>query len=292
MIKLSNEELTVAINEHGAELTSVKDVQTHVEYMWQADKKFWGRHAPVLFPIVGRLHDDQYRYQDKTYSMTQHGFARDQDFLVTAQTATSVTFTLKDNDASRIKYPFAFQLDVMFSLLGRQLSVEYRVANPSDEPIYFSIGGHPGFNVPLGDSQGTFNDYTVAATPAQTYSSLKLDGPFSDVDHPTTLNFERPMKLNHDLFEHDAKILQLNQHPATLTLTSGLNEHGIAVTLQNADYVGVWSPYPAKAPFVCIEPWWGIADAVNADGDLTKKFGIHELYPQAMFNADYSIEYF
>lgn len=292
MINLKNDALNVVINEHGAELTSVKDAETHLEYMWQANPDFWNRHAPVLFPIVGRLHDDTYAYDGQNYHMTQHGFARDQDFQVAAQTDTSVTFTLTDNTDTHQVYPFSFKLDIMFSLQGRSLSVEYRVTNPASKALYFAIGGHPGFNLPLGDKQGTFSDYTVAVSPAQTYPSLQLDGPFSDTEHPTTLNFEKPMALKHSLFANDAKILKLQQQPTTLTVTSDLNEHGVALTLQNADYVGIWSPSPKQAPFVCLEPWWGIADSVNADGQLQHKFGIHELHPQEMFNADYAIEFF
>lgn len=292
MITLTNGALRVTINELGAELTSVRDIESNTEYMWQADPLFWGRHAPVLFPIVGRLHDDQYQFNDHTYHMTQHGFARDQNFLVTSQSQTSVTFTLKDNDDTRAQYPFSFQLDVMYSLLERQVSVEYRVVNPGHEPLFFSIGGHPGFNIPMGTTAGTFKDYTISATPAQVYPSLTLAGPFSDVENPTTINLERPLQLNHNLFEQDAKILDLGQQETTLTLTSNLNERGVAMTLQNADYVGIWSPFPQKASFVCIEPWWGIADAVKSDGQLEHKFGIHQLVPQSMFNADFSLEFF
>ncbi|GKT03919.1 aldose 1-epimerase family protein [Furfurilactobacillus sp. WILCCON 0119] len=292
MITLKNDVLTVLINEHGAELTSVVDQATATEYMWQADKTIWGRHAPVLFPIVGRLHDDTYKVAGTAYSMTQHGFARDRDFTVTAQTATSVTFTLMDDATSREQYPFAFKLDILFSLLDRHLSVEYRVANPGQEPLYFSIGGHPGFNVPLGQKTGEFEDYTIAASPAQTYPSVQLVGPFSDQNHPTTLDFTHPVTLDHALFEHDAKILKLDQRETTLTLTSDVNEHGVAMTLANADYVGIWSPFPQKAPFVCIEPWWGIADAIDATGDLATKAGIHHLASQATFNADYALEFF
>lgn len=293
MIELKNEALHVKINEHGAELSSVRAVDDQIEYLWQADPKFWGRHAPILFPIVGRLKNDQYRLGKQTYQMTQHGFARDMDFRVVEHEADHVTLQLDANSETKAQYPFDFNLQVTFTLDGHTLSVHDVVRNPSvDVTLPFSIGGHPAFNVPLLPDQGDFDDYTVTVAPKKAYPQIPLAGPYSDVQHEKTLNLTTPMQLDHDLFDRDALILDLDHVETTLLLSTQLNDHGVALTVENAPYVGIWSPYPKRAPFVCLEPWWGIADNVDSDGDFLNKMGIHQLAPQQSFHASYQIRFF
>ncbi len=293
MIELKNDELQVKINEHGAELTSVKSVDDQIEYMWQADPKFWGRHAPVLFPIVGRLKDDQYTVNGQTYRMTQHGFARDMDFMVIEHEDDHAVFQLEASDETREKFPFEFTLQVTFTLDAHMLSVHYTVTNPSgDVTLPFSIGGHPAFNVPLEPGNGDFSDYSVTVAPKKAYQQIPLVGPYNDVKHEKTLNLTTPMVLDHDLFNQDALILDLDHVETTLMLSTGLNDHGVALTLQDAPYVGIWSPYPKRAPFVCLEPWWGIADNVDSDGDFIHKMSIHTAGPKESFNAGFQIRFF
>lgn len=293
MIELKNDELQVKINEHGAELTSVKSVDDQIEYMWQANPKFWGRHAPVLFPIVGRLKDDQYTVNGQTYHMTQHGFARDMDFMVIEHEDDHAVFQLEASDETREKFPFEFTLQVTFTLDGHMLSVHYTVTNPSgDVTLPFSIGGHPAFNVPLEPANGDFSDYSITVAPKKAYQQIPLVGPYNDVKHEKTLNLTTPMVLDHDLFNQDALILDLDHVETTLMLSTGLNDHGVALTLQDAPYVGIWSPYPKRAPFVCLEPWWGIADNVDSDGDFMHKMNIHTAAPKASFNAGFQIRFF
>ncbi|MTV81179.1 aldose 1-epimerase family protein [Lactobacillus sp. CRM56-3] len=293
MIELKNDALRVQINEHGAELSSVMSVDDHLEYLWQADPKFWGRHAPILFPIVGRLKDDQYRLNGQTYHMTQHGFARDMDFMVVEHEDDHAVFQLNATAETKAKYPFDFDLRVTFELDEHTLSVHYTVTNPSsDETLPFSIGGHPAFNVPLIPEEGGFENYSVTVAPKKTYPQIPLNGPYNDVQHEKMLNLTTPMVLDHDLFDRDALILDLDHVETTLLLSTQLNDHGVALTLQNAPYVGIWSPYPKRAPFVCLEPWWGIADNVNADGEFLNKMSLQLAAPQSAFNAGYQIRFF
>ncbi|KRK98090.1 hypothetical protein FD04_GL001068 [Secundilactobacillus odoratitofui DSM 19909 = JCM 15043] len=293
MIELKNAVLNVKINEHGAELTSVVSVDDRIEYLWQADSHYWGRHAPILFPIVGRLKDDQYTIDGQNYHMTQHGFARDMDFHVLEHDDEHVVFELQADEQSKAKYPFEFDLRVTFSLDEHLLSVHYAVHNPADDTVLpFSIGGHPAFNVPLKPDEGGFEDYTVTVAPRKAYSRVPLVGPYNDVQHEQILNLTTPMALDHDLFNEDALILDLDHVETTLMLSTPVNDHGVALTLQNAPYVGIWSPYPKRAPFVCLEPWWGIADNLEADGNFMTKMGIHRLAPQSTFDASYQLRFF
>ncbi|MCI1599752.1 MAG: aldose 1-epimerase family protein [Levilactobacillus sp.] len=291
MLTLKNDYLTVQINPLGAELSSVKDNDSGLEYMWQADKTYWGRLAPLLFPIVGRLQDNQYRLNGTTYHMTQHGFARDREFTVLAQDATSATLQLTADDQTKALFPSNFTLTVHYTLKDHQLQFAATVDNPADTPLTFSFGAHPGFNVPLGDPTADFSDYQVTVSPKKVYQRVPLVGPYSDTQHSVPMDLTQPMVLDHDLFDHDAKVLTLDNQETTLMLSSGVNDHGVALTLR-APYVGIWSPYPKQAPFVCFEPWWGLADDVQATGDLETKVAIHRLAAHDSFQASYQITYF
>ena len=158
---IENEFLKVAVSPHGAELCSIFDKEKQHEVVWQADPAYWNRHAPVLFPFVGKVNEGLYRYKGKSYPMGQHGFARDMEFTLVGETPDSITFRLCDNEESRAKYPFAFELTITHRLQGRTVTVEWSVKNPSDtEPLYFSIGGHPAFNCPA-DPGTAKTDYFI-----------------------------------------------------------------------------------------------------------------------------------
>ena len=139
-------------------MKSLKDNKTEQEYLWQADPKFWGRTSPVLFPIVGNYAQKQSVYEGKTYTLSQHGFARDMEFDLESQTEEEIWFVLKDTESTLEKYPFHFILKVGYRLSGRQVEVMWKVENPNDKKMYFSIGGHPAFNCPLkeGEKQELF----------------------------------------------------------------------------------------------------------------------------------------
>ncbi|GAA3192935.1 aldose 1-epimerase family protein [Lentilactobacillus kefiri] len=291
MITLKNQYLTVLINEFGAELTSVKDT-SGLEYIWQADPSFWKRHAPILFPIVGRLKDNQYDYQGKTYQMTQHGFARDNQFKVESQLPTKVSLVLRPTDETLAKYPFKFELRIIYELVDHQLKVSLNVMNPSEDTLLFSIGAHPGFNIPLVKNEGSFEDSFVRVAPKKRYTQIPLKPPYSDPEDSKVIDLTKPLPLNHDLFNSDAIVLSLEGKETTVMLANSQNDHGVSLTVENAPYVGIWSPYPKKAPFACIEPWWGLADTVDSNGKLTDKFAINKLEGRHAFAGKYQISFF
>lgn len=290
MITLKNQYLTVQVNEFGAELTSVKS-EDGAEYIWQADPAYWKRHAPILFPIVGRLKDNQYVYQGKDYHMTQHGFARDNQFQVTNQSQTAVTLVLTQNAQTLAKYPFNFELKVNFELKEHELAVHFTVTNPDDNELLFSLGAHPGFNVPFA-GVGDFTDYFIRVAPKKVYRRIPLKPPYSDPEDPQELDFTKPLQLQHELFKDDALVLDLKDQETTVMLANSHNDHGVALSLSKAPYVGIWSPSPKQAPFICIEPWWGLADTVNATGQLADKFAVNRLTGKQRFDAGYQISFF
>lgn len=290
MITLKNDYLTVQIAELGAQLHSIQ--RAGQEYLWQGDKASWGRQAPILFPFVGRLKDDQYAFNGQTYHQTQHGFARDRVFTVADQAADHVVLVQTDDDQTRQVYPFEFKLTVTYTLTGDQLAISYNVLNPADhQSMLYAIGAHPGFNMPLSDA-GSFDQIQLAVQPAEKYSRIILQGPYNDSAHPQVIDMHEPLKLNHDLFNHDAIIFKTAGSDFSAQLLDPTTKHGVTVHTQGTNYVGVWSAYPAEANFVCIEPWWGIADNVNADGQLLHKQDMHRLAPHQEDSYNFSIQPF
>lgn len=288
MITLTNDQLTVQVNELGAQLHSIKRHGDPHEYLWQGDSASWGRQAPILFPFVGRLKDDQYVFDGRTYHQTQHGFARDRRFTVISQQADQVTFEQHDDEQTRKAFPFAFSLQVTMKLAGDQLQVSYTVKNPAAEhSLIYAIGAHPGFNMPLDTGKVQLN-----VQPAETYSRVVLKGAYNDFNHPQLIDMHQPLALNHQTFENDAVIFKTAGSNFAATLTDPASQHGVTVTTQGTQYVGVWSAYPAQADFVCVEPWWGIADNLNADGRLLHKQDMHRLAPQQSAQYHFSIRPF
>lgn len=276
MIKLENEKLRVEITELGAQLHSIKRQGDNLEYLWQGDPTSWGRQAPILFPFVGRLKNDQYEFNGVVYHQTQHGFARDKEFNVAKQDELSVTLELKDSKETREVFPFAFDLQVHYELVDDTLKIEYTVTNPGDRSLIYAIGAHPGFNMPL-KAGSTFNQVELSTAPAERYGRIILAGPYSDLVYPTSIDMSNPLKLDHNLFRNDAVIFKTSEANVDFTLTDTSCGHGVHVQTERTEYVGVWSPYPTEADFVCIEPWWGIADTLESDGKLLHKRGMHRL---------------
>lgn len=292
MIKLENDKLTVEIAELGAQLHSIRRNDNQIEYLWQGDPDSWKRQAPILFPFVGRLKDDQYKFAGKTYHQTQHGFARDREFKVVDQSSSRVILEQTDSEDTLKVFPFAFQLQVIYELAGDQLNVCYSVTNPDKEhSLIYAIGAHPGFNMPL-SNQGTFDQVQLNVSPAEKYSRIVLNGPYNNSQNPIMIDMQKPLTINHELFKNDAVIFETGGAKFTATLTDPSNNHGVHIHTLGTQHVGVWSPYPAKANLVCVEPWWGIADNVNADGELLHKQGMHRLAPQDNDKYNFSIQPF
>lgn len=293
MITIENDQLTAQINQHGAQMHSLKRRASPVEYLWQGDPQSWNRQAPLLFPFVGRLKDDQYEYQGRHYHQGQHGFARDCDFQVVNQSESAVTFQLTDSKQTLAVYPFHFTLNVNYRLIGNQIEINYQVTNDdSQQSMLYAIGAHPGFRIPLAGDR--YEDYQLSLTPAQSYPLSMLIGSYNDIGtgKARTIDFTSPRQLNHELFKDDALTLAINRQPISVLLANPANHHGVKVSAKDIEYLGLWSSYPATGNFVCIEPWWGIADNINASGQLSEKQAIHRLAAGKNANYQFSIQLF
>ncbi|ECU4702784.1 aldose 1-epimerase family protein [Listeria monocytogenes] len=287
MIKLENEVLLVEMKTAGAELTRIFHKDTGLEYLWNADSKFWGRHSPVLFPTVGRLVEDTYLVDGKPYHLGQHGFARDRDFQVIEQTEKSVRFELDADEDSLAVYPYKFKLSIIYTIEKNTVAVSYEVENTDNKRIYFSIGAHPAFNLPLTDGT-TFEDYYLDFGTEENLETLCLEGPYRSgeikkvVDKPAQY-----LPLSYDLFKNDALIFEALKQKE-MTIKSDKTPHFVKVSSPEFPFVGVWTAKPGT-PFLCIEPWYGIADGAGESVELRDKAGIEHLEPEAVFASEYEI---
>ncbi|HAB0760127.1 TPA_asm: aldose 1-epimerase family protein [Listeria monocytogenes] len=287
MIKLGNEVLLVEMKTSGAELTRIFHKDTGLEYLWNADSKFWGRHSPVLFPTVGRLVEDTYLVDGKPYHLGQHGFARDRDFQVVEQTEKSVRFELDADEDSLAVYPYKFKLSIIYTIEKNTVAVSYEVENTDNKRIYFSIGAHPAFNLPLTDGT-TFEDYYLDFGTEENLETLCLEGPYRSGEIKKVVDeAARYLPLNYDLFKNDALIFEALKQKE-MTIKSDKTPHFVKVSFPEFPFVGVWTA-KAGTPFLCIEPWYGIADGAGKSVELRDKAGIEHLEPEAVFASEYEI---
>ena len=288
-VVLENEALKVTINSFGAELASIRGKATDTEYLWNADAKFWKRTAPVLFPFVGSLKNKEYHYEGKTYSMGQHGFARDMEFAVDVQTATEAWFSLQSNDETKAKFPLEFILKIGYELEGKDLKVIWQVENPDTKTLYFSIGGHPAFMCPV-DGKGKQSEYYFKFDTDKdlTYGLVADDGQGLMGQQKDVLPVKNGYaQITEHLFDRDALIVEDRQASAVSLCTPDKKPY---VTLNfDAPLFGLWSPAGKGAPFICIEPWYGRCDKTTFDGSLEQREYSNTLQAGEVFRKEYTI---
>ncbi|WP_121612694.1 aldose 1-epimerase family protein [Mesobacillus foraminis] len=291
MIIIENKWLKAGIETSGAELRMVQHKINGLDYMWTGDSAYWGRVSPILFPIVGRLKDDQYQLEGKTYQMSQHGFLRDVQFEVEKQGDTNVSFVFESLGRFKEVYPYEFKAFIHYALEEDSLLVHWEIVNENQEDMYFSIGAHPAFKVPLLENE-TIEDYSLHLSPASNKSAMEYELKNSLIHEKGSAENVSVIQLSDSLFEHDALVYS---HIDEIALKSNTSPHGVQVTFKDFPFVGIWSKYTEKsgtmAPFVCIEPWYGIADTVHTTGDLKEKFGINKLEKGETFQAEYKIRF-
>lgn len=293
MITLQNEELIVQIKNAGAEITSVTDRESNYEFMWQGDPKYWGRHAPVLFPIVGRLKDDQYEYKGKVYEMSQHGFARDRDFILEHSNANSALFSLTYDEESLQIYPFEFKLYIRYLLSGNSVTVDYEVVNLSkSEVMYYSIGGHPAFNVSQAEFEGQldYDNVFFEIYPERLYKRIPISSDGLTQLHKIEQVQSSRHQLKHQDFKDDALVYEILAQ-SEVVLRDETENTEIRVKPNRMNHFGIWSPYPKSAGFICLEPWAGFADSEKATGKLEEKNEINFLDINEKMNHEYTITF-
>ena len=286
---IKNERLSVTIAAHGAELSSIYDKANDRELVWQADPAFWNRHAPVLFPNVGKYYCGHFTYNGTDYPMGQHGFARDTEFEQAASGENFVTYRLCADEESKKVYPFDFVLEITHRLNGNRLTVEWNVKNTDNKEMYFTIGGHPAFNVNvLPDTD--FEDYSLVfkeGTEKLSYVLLDAESGTAIGDKVYELELtDSKYALKKDMFDKDALVFDGGQIEwAALALPDG--KPYIALESKGFPNFGIWSK--PGAPYVCLEPWCGRCDNKGFEGEISEKPGIIALKAGETFKKSYDI---
>ena len=285
--KIENDILIVKSKPLGGELTSIFNKKTNLEYLWQAGNA-WPKHAPVLFPIVGQLKDNIYFHNGKKYKLDRHGFARTKNFELSKEQNHSVEYNIAYNDETMACFPFQFDLKIGYELSGASLKIVYTVSNVGNDEMFFSIGGHPAFRVPLKQNE-SYDDYYLEFNSAENSGRWLLDNGLLNNKVLTCLQNTNILPLNKLLFYEDALVFK-NLKSDFISLKSKKHEHGLNFKFKNFPFFGIWAA--KDADFICLEPWHGVTDNIASDQQLKNKEGIISLQPGTRFYCEYAVDTF
>lgn len=289
-MKLTNNIITIEVAEHGAEMTSLtKDGR---EFLWTGDAQFWNRHAPILFPAVGKPFNKEIHVNGVAYSLGQHGYARDSEFAVVASDNDhELHLRMLENEHSKA-YPYKLGLEVHYQLEGSAVKVVWTVENLDNKEAYFQIGGHPGFLLPDYDPESMVNGYIRFYNKEGDLIAPTLTSDLDDgcrVPRNSKVMLLRETPLMPDTFLYDALIIEEGQ----VTKVELWDKHCkpvLNVNCPQAEAFGIWAPHKEGCPFVCLEPWCGICDSKGFTEDISKRQYIHCLAPGDTFDFVYTIE--
>ena len=280
--KITNSKLTAQIKHSGAELYSLKN-NNKKEYIWEGNPIFWGKHSPILFPIVGTLKNNSYCYNGNEYHLSRHGFAREMEFQLIQKSENSATFSLRSTIETKKVFPFDFELQIKYLLDENKLNIEYKVINKNEEVLPFSIGAHPAFAL-----SKPFENYSLAFEQTEKLTSYQLENDLlSEVSDSINLT-ENQLPLSYSLFEKDALIFKTLKSRSIDILENEIPL--LSVRFDDFPNLGIWTKN--NAPFICIEPWRGYSDTLNCSGNILEKEGIQLLKGNETFNSTFTIEIF
>lgn len=283
---LENKKLRVSASTNGGELNSVFNKDNNTEYLWDGNPSGWKYHAPILFPIVGKVVNSKYKVNNKSYELPQHGLARISKFNVIYKDDTSIIFELTYSEKTLEVYPFKFKLNCEYMLEDNKIDVKYRVINLDSKNIYFSIGSHPAFMCPR--EKETIQDYYLEFNKEENVSiKLLTENGYLSREERVYLKNSKVIDLKEDTFKNDALIFN-NLQSDEVTLKCRNNNKSVSINFKGFPYLGIWSPTNG-ANLICIEPWFGHADYYDFNEDFSKKDGIIKLNKDKSFECSYSI---
>ena len=267
---LENAHLKIEVNSVGAQLSSIVSKRTGVEYLWQGDPAYWTGRAYNLFPFIGRMYEGVFDYQGKRYPSRAHGLARYFEFALESKTENCLTFLFCDSEETKKEYPFSFEFRVRFILSGASLTTKYEAKNTDTQTLICAFGGHPGINVPFGN--GTFEEYYLEFETSQTPSRQLLaegDKFLADKSVPYPLVEGKKLPLRHDLFDHDAIILE--NTGGYVAVKCDKEERYVSMRYSDYPFIGFWHACKTDAPYVCLEPWSALPAIDGEVVDLESK---------------------
>ncbi len=285
---IKNDKIEVSVEDLGAQMRSIKDA-TGKEYLWQGDEKYWNGSAPNLFPYIARLTEGKYILKGRTYEMPKHGFLRNSVLKLKEKTQTKMVFSLTDSEETYKMYPYHFEIKVKYELFENELKVSYNVANKDKKVMYFGVGGHPGFQVPV-EKELSFEDYFIEFAKG---TDMKRVGMSEDCfvtgkDEAFPLEENRRLYLHHNLFDDDAIILK--DAPSKVVLASEKGSARIEMETSHLEYLGIWHKPASDAPYVCIEPWSSLPSKKDIIEDLEKQDNLVSLKPDGYYTGFFKVK--
>lgn len=285
--KIENDYLSVEINEKGAELFSIKSKKTDIEYLWQGDPEYWNGRSTILFPICGRLFGGKYTYNGVEYEMPIHGIAKLFEFNAKSVSNTEIEFELLSSELTKKYYPFEFELTIRYSLKANLLKTEFIVKNTGDKEMYFSYGGHPGFNVPFTPNE-KFEDYYIEFTKNELSKHVFSASCFDTGETEKFCFNKKKLPLSHDLFDNDALFFETESDK--VKLKSSKSKNSIEVIYKDMTCLGLWHKPKSDAPYICIEPWHGIPSTDGIIDDFKTKQQMIRLNANKRYDNSYAIK--
>jgi galactose mutarotase-like enzyme len=282
---IQNDILRLSVKQRGAEMTGLFHLTKGIEFLWQGNAQIWSGQAYNLFPIVCALANEQFSYKDKHYVLQKHGFARKMDFELIDRQSNSLTYLLKDTLETLAQYPFHFELLITYQLEGNKVFHIFRVVNPSEETMYFSLGGHPAFNLAIFEGE-SIEDYYLEFEKPETVSRLVDRSGFLK-PHDLYLANEQVIPIQSHTFDDDALVFE-NLKSENIFIKNRNGNYQIRVRIAEFPYLGLWAK--PNAPYVCIEPWQGVPDAPEGYKDISAKKGIIALAGKQMWERKFEIE--
>lgn len=286
LITIQNEHLCLTVDTLGAQMMSLRAQGT--EYLWQGDPQYWPDRAPTLFPFIGRLTNNSYRFRGKTYPMGIHGFAAASEFSPVEQSSDRLVLSLSSSIVTLVQYPFDFSLEITYQLKGSTVEITYQVRNLDSKTMPFGIGGHPGFRVPLAEGE-RFDDYLLEFSESCQPDRVGFTPEvfLSGHDEAYPLQDGRSLPLHHELFNQDAVILK--NMAREVTLRSNTSSHAVTVSYPQMSYLGIWHWPNTDAPYVCIEPWSSLPARQDVIEEFTCKSDLVQLEPGKIYENRWTI---
>lgn len=284
---LENEKIKITASSKGGELHSILEKKDGTEYLWNGNSKYWGYHAPVLFPIVGKVKNGLYRAEGGEYKLPQHGLARLEEFEMIEKTNDKIVFELLYSKKTLEVYPYKFSLKITYTLLENGVITSYTVENKDNKEIYFSIGAHPAYMVPMAGGE-LINDYYFEFNEKENCDTKIITGDgLIKHEKKECLKDTNIIPLSFDVFKDDALVFD-DLKSNKISIKSENHNKSLTMDFTGFPYMGLWTK-ATGAPFVCIEPWYGHADYEDFTGELKDKEGIQKLSEGQMFNSAYTV---
>lgn len=285
---IENEFVKATVNDKGAELSSYINKENGINYLWKGDAKYWAKHAPVLFPVIGKVTNDSIKVNGVSYPMSKHGFARDTNFTLRKQSTSSLEFAIESNEATKKSFPFDFEFVVKYSLEGKVLITSFAIKNTGKGALPFSVGGHPAFACPINE-EGLFHDCYLQFNEEENADNvlLNVSSGFRNGEIEKGYLQGKTLPLHDDIFKNDALVF-FNLKSNEISIKSNSNTHELKFSFEGFPQFGIWAP--VGAPFVCLEPWAGVCDEAGYEGEFKNRYGTVEVEENHFYLCSYSIE--